>query len=66
MSCGPAHELLLLNAYAQKPPLNINADIFSRARGLNLGLSLHKYTYFVNAKSKGSGETAQMKMCRLA
>ena len=65
MSCWPAHELLLLNAYVQKPTLNINAHIFSRARGLNLGLSLHKYPYFVNASSKGSGETA-LHICKCA
>ena len=36
----PAHGILELVAYAQKPPLNGHADLSSRARGLNFSLSL--------------------------
>ena len=34
------------------------ADIFSRARGLNVGLSLHPHPYFVYVSREGSGECA--------
>ena len=33
----PALEILVLMAYRQKPSINTHADIFSWARGLNLG-----------------------------
>ena len=32
----PAHEILVLIAYAQMSPLNAHADIFSGTSGLNL------------------------------
>ena len=31
---GPAHEILTLIAYAQKPPLNAYADASGRARSI--------------------------------
>ena len=50
----PAHEILVLLAYVQKPPLNTLDDIFSGARGLNCGRSLHPF--FVYERSKGTGK----------
>ena len=47
-------------AYAQKPPLNVYADVFSLTTCLNLGLSLNLCPYFVCASSEGSGNTARM------
>ena len=38
------------------------ADIFSGARGLNFGLSLHIQTYFMHASSEGSDEPGHL--CR--
>ena len=36
---GPAHKILVLMAYAQKPPLSIHALISCGVRGLIFGLS---------------------------
>ena len=38
---GPAHKLLVLIAYVQKPSFNALADIYSGPGGLNFDLSLH-------------------------
>ena len=54
-SFEPAYEILLLIAYAQKPPSNANADVSSGARDLDFGLNFHLHPYFVYASSKGSG-----------
>ena len=35
---GQAHEMSVIVAYAQKPPLNTHVDVFSGARGLSFGL----------------------------
>ena len=53
------HDILARIAYAQTPQLNAHAEVFSGARGLNFGLSLHLHPYFVYASSEGSGESAQ-------
>ena len=34
---GPAHEILVLMTYAQKPIINTHADVSSRAMCLNFG-----------------------------
>ena len=47
-------------AYAQKPPLNVFADVFSLTTCINLGLSLYLCPYFVCASSEGSGNAARM------
>ena len=57
----PVHEILELIIYAQKLPFNIHADVSSRARGINCGLSLHLYPCFVNASSGGLGESAYLR-----
>ena len=46
--------LYFSHAYAQKPPSNPHVDVFSWARGLNLGLSHHLCLYFVYAGTEGS------------
>ena len=43
----PAHEILLLTIYAQKPALNANIVVSTGARGLVYGLSLPLLPYFV-------------------
>ena len=43
---GPAHKILILIAYEQKPPLIAHAVVSCGARGLNFGLSLHLHLYF--------------------
>ena len=48
----------ILIAYAQNRPINANADVFSTARGLNFGLSLHLHPYYAHACSEGTGESA--------
>ena len=49
-----------LIAYAQKHPLNAFADVASRIRGLNFGLSLHLHQFFAYASSEGSDESAHI------
>ena len=46
--------------HALKPPVNAYADIFSGARGLKFGLSLHLHPYFVYVSSKGSGGSSYL------
>ena len=48
---------------AQKPLLNANADILSRASGLNL-YQIHLHLYLMYASSQDSGKPAHL--CRLA
>ena len=36
-------EFTVLTVYAQKPPLNVQADLSSLVRGLNCGLCLHRH-----------------------
>ena len=52
----PAHEILVLSAYAQKPSLITHADVSSETRGLHFGLSLHLHSYFVYVSRKGSSK----------
>ena len=53
-----AHGILVFIAYAHILPLiNAHVDVFSKARGLNVGLSLHLHPCLVYASSKGSGES---------
>ena len=54
---GPAHEILVHIAYAQKRPLNAHADIFSRAGGLKFDQILYLLPYFVYASSEVTGES---------
>ena len=42
---GPAHEILVAIAYAQKPSLNTDEDAWSWARGLHFVLSLDLHSY---------------------
>ena len=51
-----AHMILVFILCEQKPPINANADISSKARCFNFGLSLHLHPYFVYASSESSGE----------
>ena len=37
----PAHEILVLIAYMQRPLFNTSADVSRETSGLNIGLSLH-------------------------
>ena len=46
---GPAHEILVLLANAQKLPLNAHADLSGETRDLWFGLSLHLLPYFVSS-----------------
>ena len=59
---GPAHEILVNIANAQKPQINANVDISIGSRGLDLGLRFHLYPYFVYASSDGSEESAHMQL----
>ena len=51
--------ILVLIAYAQRPPLNAHAGVSSGSRGLTVGVSLHLHPYFMYASSEGSGQSAQ-------
>ena len=65
----PVHEILVLLAYAQKPPSNAYADITSIARYLKFGPSFHLHPYlkyvhlhptFEYASSECSCKSAQL------
>ena len=47
----PVYEMLVLNTYVSKLPLNINVDVSIRARCVNFGLSLylHPNVEYVNS-----------------
>ena len=57
----PAHKLMVLITYTQKPPTKALAEVSSWARGLNFGLSILQLPYFAHASSEGSNETAHMR-----
>ena len=57
----PARESLILIAYAHKPHLNVYADVYIGARGLNFGLNLPLLPYFEDARCECFGETARMR-----
>ena len=59
---GPAHKISVLITYVKTPLrlINAHADIFSIARSLNFGLSLHLHPFFVYASSEGFGESAHI------
>ena len=59
MPSRPSYGLVLIT-YPPKHPLNAHDDTTSRTRGLNFGLSLFLYPYFVYAIREGSGETEHM------
>ena len=56
----PAHEILVLIAYAQMYLINAHSDVSSKVRGLSFVLSHHLHRYFVYASSEGSGESVHM------
>ena len=59
---SPAHEILALTAYAQSPGLNTPACVACEARPLDINLVLHPCPDCVYASSKGSGESAHMRI----
>ena len=62
----PAREIWVLIAYAQMSLIKVRADLSSGARCLIFGMSLHLQPYLTYASSEGSGESAHMRMRRLA
>ena len=48
----PPHAILILLAYAQKPPLNANDDLSNTTRSLNFGLRLYLVPRSVYVGSK--------------
>ena len=56
-----AHEILVLNAYAQKPPFNVHADVPSGVRCLMFDMSLPPKPYVTYASSEASDESALMR-----
>ena len=56
----PAHEILVIIAYAQMYLINAHSGISIKARGLSFVLSHHLHPYFVYASSGGSGESVHM------
>ena len=57
---GPVHHILALIAYAQKPPINVYANVLSGARGLTFVLSLHLHSYFYMVAAKAQ---ASLRIC---
>ena len=54
------NKILVLIAYAQKPPINAHTDVSSSARGLNLGQSHYLHLYFVYMSRECSGESVHL------
>ena len=46
-------------AYGKMPLINVHADVSSKTRGLNFGLSLNLNAYFVYAGSKGFAQSVE-------
>ena len=42
-----AHDILLLIAYAQKPQINVPAEVSNGARCLNISMSIYLLTYYM-------------------
>ena len=57
----PAHEILVLIAYAQMSLINAHTDVSGEARGQKFGLSLQLPPCFVYAISEDSRESAHMR-----
>ena len=57
---GHAHEMLILIAFATKPPLNAHTDVSNEARDLNLCLCLYQHSMFAYASREGSSQCAQL------
>ena len=55
------HGIMVLNVYEQKNHLNDYTDVFSKARGLNISLSLQHHPYFMYACIEASGESEQLR-----
>ena len=49
-----------MNAYAEKSLMDVRADVYSEARDLNIGQSVHLHPCFVYASSERSGESAHL------
>ena len=58
---GPAHVFVSYHIYAYIPLINAATDVYSVAKGLNLGLSLYLHPYFVYVSREGSGESVHMR-----
>ena len=56
----PLHAILVLIAYAQRPPLNAHPDVPSGPTCTIFGLRLYLHPYFVYASSEGSCESVQL------
>ena len=52
-----------INLFPEYKGLKAHADVWSRATGLTLGLSLHLLRYSVSRRSGGYGETEHMSRC---
>ena len=59
---APAHDILLLIAYAQTPHLHLNAHAVASgwATGLKVGLCPNLHPYLVYASSEGSGASVKL------
>ena len=54
------HKILVLIAYAQKPPVNATSDVYSESRVLMFSLSLPLHPYFVYTINEGSGKSVHL------
>ena len=59
----PAHEILVLVANAQKPPLNTQNEVSSWSSDLIFDLSLHLYPYFVHQYTRAAKVLASTHIC---
>ena len=58
---GPVHEILVLIAYVQKPPIKAYTDVLSGVCDLNFSLRLfHLHSCFMYASSECSSESAHL------
>ena len=56
-----AHEMLIVIAYAQMPPLNNHAAVYRDAIRLYFGPSIHLLPYFVYVSCEVSGDPAHLR-----
>ena len=59
----PAHEILVLVANAQKPPLNTQNEVSSWSSDLIFDLSFHLYPYFVHQYTRAAKVLANTHIC---
>ena len=59
--CDPPHKIQVLNTYVQMHLIISQADVYTKARGLNVGLGFYLRPIFMCACSKAPGKYLHMR-----